>query len=92
MTPEEVKSRGWDAVDVVFVSGDAYVDHPSFAMGPAGPAPGERRLSGGDPQPARLALVRGVAAVFGRPRVCYAVSAGNMDSMLNHYTAARKVA
>ena len=32
MTPEEVAARGWDAVDVVFVSGDAYVDHPSFAM------------------------------------------------------------
>ncbi|MFH1265263.1 MAG: hypothetical protein ABIK89_06005, partial [Planctomycetota bacterium] len=32
MTPEEVAARGWDAVDVVFVTGDAYVDHPSFAM------------------------------------------------------------
>ena len=32
MTPEEVTSRGWDAVDVIFVTGDAYVDHPSFAM------------------------------------------------------------
>ncbi len=32
MSPEEVRARGWDAVDVVLVSGDAYVDHPSFAM------------------------------------------------------------
>ena len=36
MTPAEVAARGWDAVDVVFVTGDAYVDHPSFAMASTG--------------------------------------------------------
>lgn len=90
MTPEEVRRRGWDAVDVVFVTGDAYVDHPSFAMailGRALEAEGFRVAILSQPdwhscQPWQA---------FGRPRLCFAVSAGNMDSMLNHYTAARKV-
>lgn len=90
MIPEEVAERGWDAVDVVFVTGDAYVDHPSFAMALLGrllEAEGYRVaiLSQPDwhsPEPWRR---------FGRPRICFAVSAGNMDSMINHYTANRKV-
>ncbi len=90
MTSEEVRRRGWDAVDVVFVTGDAYVDHPSFAMAILGrviEAEGFRVAVLSQPdwrscQPWRI---------FGRPRLCFAVSAGNMDSMLNHYTAARKV-
>jgi uncharacterized radical SAM protein YgiQ len=90
MTPEEVAQRGWDAVDVVFVTGDAYVDHPSFAMAILGRAlesEGYRVAILSQPdwhscQPWRT---------FGRPRLCFAVSAGNMDSMINHYTADRKV-
>jgi len=90
MAPEEVAARGWDAVDVVFVTGDAYVDHPSFAMALLGrllESEGYRVaiLSQPDwhsPKPWRT---------FGRPRLCFAVSAGNMDSMINHYTANRKV-
>ncbi|MFZ5828610.1 MAG: YgiQ family radical SAM protein [Planctomycetota bacterium] len=90
MTPAEVSRRGWDGVDVVFVSGDAYVDHPSFAMailGRALEAEGLRVAILSQPdwhscEPWRQ---------FGRPRLCFAVSAGNMDSMLNHYTASRKV-
>ena len=90
MTPAEVAGRGWDAVDVVFVSGDAYVDHPSFAMALLG-----RVL---EAEGFRVAILSqpdwhscGPWRSFGRPRLCFAVSAGNMDSMLNHYTAARKV-
>lgn len=90
MTPAEVSARGWDAVDVVFVSGDAYVDHPSFAMALLG------RLL--ESEGFRVAILSQpdwhsceAWRQFGRPRVCFAVSAGNMDSMLNHYTAARKV-
>jgi uncharacterized radical SAM protein YgiQ len=90
MTAAEVAERGWDAVDVVFVTGDAYVDHPSFAMAILG-----RVL---EAEGFRVAILsqpdwRSCRAwqTFGRPRVCFAVSAGNMDSMLNHYTAARKV-
>jgi uncharacterized radical SAM protein YgiQ len=89
-TPEEVRARGWDCVDVVFVSGDAYVDHPSFAMALLG------RLL--ESEGYRVAILSQPDwhncdpwRAFGRPRLCFAISAGNMDSMLNHYTASRKV-
>ncbi|MGA2796348.1 MAG: YgiQ family radical SAM protein [Thermoguttaceae bacterium] len=90
MTPREVKARGWDRVDVVFVTGDAYVDHPSFAMALLG-----RVL---ESEGFRVAILSqpdwhssDAWKIFGRPRLCFAISAGNMDSMLNHYTANRKV-
>ena len=90
MSAEEVAARGWDYVDVVFVTGDAYVDHPSFAMALLG------RLMEDDGY--RVAILsqpdwRSCAPwqTFGRPRLCFGISAGNMDSMLNHYTASRKV-
>jgi uncharacterized radical SAM protein YgiQ len=90
MTPAEVAARGWDAVDVVFVTGDAYVDHPSFAMALLG-----RVL---ESEGFRVAILSQPDwhsckpwRTFGRPRLCFAISAGNMDSMLNHYTANRKV-
>ncbi len=90
MTPREVKARGWDSVDVVFVSGDAYVDHPSFAMALLG-----RFL---EREGFRVAILSqpewhscDAWRIFGRPRLCFAISAGNMDSMINHYTANRKV-
>ena len=90
MTPAEVAARGWDAVDVVFVTGDAYVDHPSFAMALLG-----RVL---ESEGFRVAILSQPDwhscepwRAFGRPRLCFAVSAGNMDSMLNHYTANHKV-
>ena len=89
-TPQEVAARGWDAVDVVFVTGDAYIDHPSFAMALVG------RLM--ESEGYRVAILSQPDwrscrpwQTFGRPRLCFAVSAGNMDSMLNHYTANRKV-
>ncbi len=90
MTPAEVRVRGWDAVDVVLVSGDAYVDHPSFAMALLG-----RLLEAEGYRVAILSQPDWHSCrpwqSFGRPRLCFAVSAGNMDSMLNHYTANRKV-
>ncbi|MCH7814836.1 MAG: YgiQ family radical SAM protein, partial [Planctomycetes bacterium] len=90
MTPEEVDARGWEAVDVVFVTGDAYVDHPSFAMAVLG-----RVLEAAGFRVAILSQPDWHSAEpwrrFGRPRLFYAVSAGNMDSMINHYTANRKV-
>ena len=51
----EMKARGWDYVDVLFVTGDAYVDHPAFAMGILEPGPGSGRVPRGDLEPARLA-------------------------------------
>jgi len=90
MTPQEVAARGWDGVDVVFVTGDAYVDHPSFAMAILG-----RVLEAAGFRVAILSQPDWHSCkpwqTFGRPRLCFAVSAGNMDSMLNHYTAAKKV-
>ena len=90
MSQAEMTQRGWDEVDIVFVTGDAYVDHPSFAMAILG------RLL--EAQGFRVGMLsqpdwRNADAwkTFGRPRVCFAVSAGNMDSMINHYTANRKV-
>jgi uncharacterized radical SAM protein YgiQ len=90
MTVEEMESRGWDRADVVFVTGDAYVDHPSFAMAILGrvlEAEGFRvailsQPDWTDAEPWRR---------FGEPRLFFAISAGNMDSMINHYTANRKV-
>jgi len=90
MTPEEVASRGWDEVDVVFVTGDAYVDHPSFAMAVLGrwlESEGYRVAILSQPDWRSCRPWR----TFGPPRLCFAISAGNMDSMLNHYTANRKV-
>lgn len=88
-TRAEMEARGWDEVDVVFVSGDAYIDHPSFAAALLG-----RVLESHGfrvailPQPAWTSAEP--FREFGRPRLCFAVSAGNMDSMINHYTANKK--
>jgi uncharacterized radical SAM protein YgiQ len=90
MNRAEMAARGWEEVDIVFVSGDAYVDHPSFAM-----AILARVLENAG---FRVGMVcqpdwRSVEPwrTFGAPRLFFAISAGNMDSMINHYTANRKV-
>lgn len=89
-TAAELAERGWDAVDVVFVTGDAYVDHPSFAM-----AILHRALEHAGFRVAILSQPDWKTAdpwrQFGRPRLFFAVSAGNMDSLINHYTANKKV-
>ncbi|MBW6511607.1 MAG: YgiQ family radical SAM protein [Desulfuromonadaceae bacterium] len=87
---EDMQRRGWDELDVLFVSGDAYVDHPAF----------------GTPLLARLLEAEGFRVgilaqpdwrdpaalqVMGRPRLYAAISAGAMDSLVNHYTAAKKI-
>lgn len=90
MSREEMLARGWDEIDVVFVTGDAYVDHPSFAMAILG-----RTLDAYGFRVAMLAQPDWRSCepwrTFGRPRLFFAISAGNMDSMINHYTANRKV-
>lgn len=90
MSMEEARARGWDEIDVVFVTGDAYIDHPSFAMSILG-----RVLEAAG---FRVGIVSqpdwqtcDAWQRFGRPRLFFAISAGNMDSMINHYTANRKV-
>ena len=85
-----MQDRGWDGVDVVFVTGDAYVDHPSFAM-----AILHRVLEAAGFRVAMLSQPAWTSCdpwrQFGRPRLFFAVSAGNMDSLINHYTANKKV-
>ncbi|MFT7485816.1 MAG: putative radical SAM protein YgiQ, partial [Candidatus Paceibacteria bacterium] len=88
-TRAEMDSRGWDQADIIFVSGDAYLDHPSFAAALLG-----RVL---ESQGFRVAILsqpewKNVDAwrELGAPKLFYAVSAGNMDSMINHYTANKK--
>ena len=89
MTRAELDARGIDAPDVVLVTGDAYVDHPSFAMAILG-----RWLESLGYSVAILAQPDWKSVepwrALGRPRLFYGVSAGNMDSMINHYTASRK--
>src|SRR4051794_19013914 len=88
-TAAEMKARGWDAVDIVFVTGDAYIDHPSFAM-----AILHRVLEAAGYRVGILSQPDWRSCepwrTFGRPRLFYAVSAGNMDSMINHFTAHKK--
>jgi uncharacterized radical SAM protein YgiQ len=90
MTMDEARRRGWDELDVVIVTGDAYIDHPSFAMAILGrvlEAAGFRVGIVSQPDWRKVDDWRR----FGRPRLFFGISAGNMDSMINHYTANKKV-
>ena len=89
-TKKETDLRGWDGVDIVFFTGDAYIDHPSFGAAVLGrvlEAAGYRVAI--VPQPDWHGDFRDFKK-FGRPRLYFAVSAGSMDSMVNHYTAAKR--
>ncbi|MHB0961031.1 MAG: YgiQ family radical SAM protein [Pirellulaceae bacterium] len=90
MSLTECRARGWEELDVVFVTGDAYIDHPSFAMAILGrvlEAAGFRVAILSQPDWRSCEDWRR----FGPPRLFFAISAGNMDSMINHYTANKKV-
>ncbi|MBP1637734.1 MAG: Radical domain protein, partial [Bacteroidetes bacterium] len=90
-TKKELDLRGWDEVDVVLFSGDAYIDHPSFGAAVIGrvlEAEGLRVVL--VPQPNWQDDLRDFRKM-GRPRLFFAVSAGNMDSMVNHYTANKRL-
>ena len=89
MTADAMLSRGWDAVDFVYVCGDAYVDHPSYGCAVVTrvlEAHGFRVGIISQPDWRDPASVQ----VFGEPRLGFLVSAGNMDSMVNHYTVAKR--
>lgn len=89
-TADEVKARRWDYIDVIIFSGDAYVDHPSFGMAVIG-----RKLEAMGlrvaivPQPNWRDDLRDFKKL-GAPRLFFGISPGAMDSMVNHYTAARR--
>ena len=88
-TAEDMRARGWDAVDFAYVCGDAYVDHPSF-----GHAIITRLLEANGYRVGVIAQPDwrdpASVAVFGEPRLGFLVSAGNMDSMVSHFTVAKK--
>ncbi|MBR0429743.1 MAG: YgiQ family radical SAM protein [Lachnospiraceae bacterium] len=89
MNKKEMLARGWEQVDFVYVCGDAYVDHPSF-----GAAIITRLLESRGYKIGFIAQPNwkddGSIAIFGEPRLGFFVSSGNMDSMVNHYTVAKK--
>lgn len=89
MSRKDMEERGWDEVDFVYVIGDAYVDHPSF-----GHAIISRILEANN---YRVGIIsqpnwknKKSIDVFGKPRLGFLISAGNMDSMVNHYTVSKK--
>ena len=90
ISKKEVEQRGWSELDVIIMSGDAYVDHPSFANAVIG-----RVLESAGyrvaivPQPNWRDDLRDFKKL-GKPRLFFGVSPGNMDSMVNHYTAAKR--
>lgn len=85
----EMKERGWEQVDFAYVTGDAYVDHPSFGTAIISRLLESRGYRVGIiPQPDWRK--KESIQVLGEPRLGFLVSAGNMDSMVNHYTVSRK--
>ncbi len=90
ITQDEVHTRGWDLVDIVLVTGDAYVDHPSFGTAVIG-----RVLENAGFRVAVLSQPdwhsKNDFQKFGKPGLFFGISAGNMDSMVNKYTSLKKV-
>ncbi len=90
MSRQEMDKLGWDSCDIILVTGDAYVDHPSFGMAVIG-----RVL---EAQGFRVGIIAqpdwqsaDPFKVLGKPNLFWGVTAGNMDSMINRYTADRKI-
>lgn len=90
MSRKEMEQLGWDSCDIILVTGDAYVDHPSFGMAVIG-----RTL---EAQGFRVGIIaqpdwtsKEAFMALGEPNLFFGVTAGNMDSMINHYTADRKL-
>ena len=89
MSRAEMDALGWDSCDIIIVTGDAYVDHPSFGMAVVG-----RLLEAQGFRVGIIAQPQWDSAepfkLLGRPNLFFGVAAGNMDSMINRYTADRK--
>ena len=90
MSRAEMDALGWDSCDIIIISGDAYVDHPSFGMAVIG-----RVLEAQGFRVGIIAQPEWQSAepfkALGRPNLFFGVTAGNMDSMINRYTADRKI-
>ena len=86
---DDMKERGWEQLDFVLISGDAYVDHPSFGTAVIGRVLENRGYKVGiiaQPTWENNEAFK----VFGKPRLGFLITSGNIDSMVNHYTAAKK--
>ncbi len=91
LTKKEVEKRGWDEVDVVLISGDAYVDHPAFGTAVIGRIMESEGLKVAVvAQPNWQDDLRDFKK-FGKPKYFFGVTAGCMDSMVNHYTANKRL-
>lgn len=89
-TAKEVSARGWDSLDVILFSGDAYVDHPSFGVAVIGRVIESLGLKVAIvPQPNWQDDLRDFKKL-GKPKLFFGIAPGSMDSMVNHYTAARR--
>jgi len=89
ISKEDLQARGWQELDFVLVSGDAYVDHPSFGAAVIGRVLENRGYRVGIiAQPSWQSSAD--FKIFGKPRLAFLVTAGNIDSLVNHYTAAKK--
>lgn len=90
MSRAEMDALGWDSCDIIIVTGDAYVDHPSFGMAVIG-----RLLEANGFRVGIIAQPdwhsKDAFAALGRPNLYFGVAAGNMDSMINRYTADKKI-
>lgn len=90
-TKKELEIRGWDELDIVLFSGDAYIDHPAFGAAVIGRILEAEGLKVAIvPQPNWRDDLRDFKKM-GRPRMFFAVTGGNMDSMVNHYTANKRL-
>ena len=90
VSKDEALKLGWNELDIILISGDAYVDHPSFGIAIIGKYLIHNGYRVGViPQPDWKNPDS--IAVFGKPRLFFGVSSGNMDSMVNHYTAQKKL-
>ncbi len=90
-TKKEVEKRGWDELDVIIISGDSYVDHPSFGGAVIGRIiENEGFRVAMIPQPNWQDDLRDFKKLW-KPRLCFGVTSGNMDSMVNHYTANKRL-
>ncbi|MBQ0081176.1 MAG: YgiQ family radical SAM protein [Alistipes sp.] len=88
---KEVQALGWSEIDIILFSSDAYVDHPSFAASVVGRILEDEGLRIAIvPQPNWRDDLRDFRKL-GKPRLCFAVSGGAMDSMVNHYTASKRL-
>ncbi|MCB0478824.1 MAG: YgiQ family radical SAM protein [Crocinitomicaceae bacterium] len=91
ITQKEVEKRGWEQLDVIIVSGDAYVDHPAFGTAVIGRIIEDEGFKVGIiPQPNWRDDLRDFKK-FGKPKYFFGVTSGCMDSMVNHYTAGKKI-